>query len=268
VVDDASTEGDPQGIVGRLGDGRIRAVRHDRNRGPAAARNTGIRLGTGALVFPLDADDRLDPRCLERLADVFVEDPAATFAYPDLALFGARTGLWASDVRDVPALLRSQWLPGPGCLFRRAVWDQVGGYCEAPAIRAGNEDWEFYLAAAEVGFRARHVSEPLYQYRISAVSTSTRLRYNNAATREFIYARHRALFDRHRAGSRFLADGYRISAWASLARGQRLRAVRLAATSCRLDPGRRAPWTVLARSLAPESILAAGRRLRAAGPGT
>jgi glycosyltransferase involved in cell wall biosynthesis len=265
VVDDGSSSFGLDQVVERLGDERIRYVRHLANRGPAAARNTGIRSGTSPLIFPLDSDDRLEPTCLERLTGVLLKDPAADCVYPDFALFGAETGIWAYDVRDVPALLQSQWLPGPGCLYRRTLWERVGGYCEDAALRPGNEDWEFYLAAAEVGLVARHVPEPLYGYRVSPVSTSTRLRDDNAATREFIYARHRDLFDRHRLGGQFRSEGYLVSAWESLARGERRRAIRLAARSWRLDPIRVRTWTVLARSLVPEAVLRIGRRIRARG---
>ncbi|GAJ04263.1 unnamed protein product, partial [marine sediment metagenome] len=56
VVDDGSTDGTEE-IVKSFTDPRIRYLRHDRKRGPAAARNTGIREAKGNHIAFLDSDD-------------------------------------------------------------------------------------------------------------------------------------------------------------------------------------------------------------------
>ena len=45
-------------------------VRHDRNRGVAAARNSGLEAATGDYVSFVDADDFLEPHSLEKIAQV------------------------------------------------------------------------------------------------------------------------------------------------------------------------------------------------------
>lgn len=68
IVDDASTDRGPS-IAHRFGeaDHRVRIVRHDRNRGLAAARNTGITHARAPFIHFLDADDWLLPDGLARL---------------------------------------------------------------------------------------------------------------------------------------------------------------------------------------------------------
>ena len=261
VVDDGSTEGDIAGTVDSIADPRIRLHRFDQNRGLAAARNAGIRLGSGPIILPLDSDDLLDPRFLERLSPALLASEVDC-VFGDLALFGDVDGTLEYQVRDIPTLLTRQWLPGPGCLYRRTFWERAGGYCEHDRLRPGNEDWDFYLSAAEVGFVARHVPEALYRYRVSGASMGMRLRYVNHETRDFIYLRHRALFDRYRKGGRFRSAGYRVSARESLARGERGRALRLALKAWILDPRVTIPLGLAVRALLPTRVLDAARRFR------
>jgi PGF-CTERM protein len=56
IVDDASEE-DTAAVVDGYDDERIRLLAHDRNRGAAAARNTGIEHARGEYVAMLDDDD-------------------------------------------------------------------------------------------------------------------------------------------------------------------------------------------------------------------
>ena len=45
----------------------VKILRHERNRGLSAARNTGLEHSTGDYVYFLDSDDEITPDCLERL---------------------------------------------------------------------------------------------------------------------------------------------------------------------------------------------------------
>jgi glycosyltransferase involved in cell wall biosynthesis len=67
IVDDASASPVPQ-----RSDRRIRVVRHERNLGPAAARNTGARAATGRYLTFLDDDDLFAPERLELSLDRLV----------------------------------------------------------------------------------------------------------------------------------------------------------------------------------------------------
>ncbi len=70
VVDDGSTDGTGEAVAA-LTDPRIRLIRHDKNRGGSAARNTGIRAGSAPYVAFLDSDDEWLPTKLERQLAVF-----------------------------------------------------------------------------------------------------------------------------------------------------------------------------------------------------
>ena len=68
VVDDGSIDDTAAIVSGIAGhDLRVRLLRHPRNRGASAARNTALAAARGHWVAVLDADDRYAPERLERL---------------------------------------------------------------------------------------------------------------------------------------------------------------------------------------------------------
>ncbi|RMD60851.1 MAG: glycosyltransferase family 2 protein [Alphaproteobacteria bacterium] len=80
VVDDGSRD-DSVAVVRRYRDPRVRLVRHQHNRGVAAARNTGVAAARGRYVAFLDSDDVAYP---DRLA----RQVAFLDAHPDVAAVG------------------------------------------------------------------------------------------------------------------------------------------------------------------------------------
>jgi glycosyltransferase involved in cell wall biosynthesis len=74
VVDDGSVP-DLMPILDAFNDGRIRYLRHESNRGEAAARNTGILNARGDYLAFLDDDDEWRPDKLQLQLDVFTRSP-------------------------------------------------------------------------------------------------------------------------------------------------------------------------------------------------
>lgn len=71
-VDDASPDGSIrrlEEVLARYPDRRehVRLIRHDRNLGLPAARNSGLAVARGEYVFHCDSDDYVDPGMLEQL---------------------------------------------------------------------------------------------------------------------------------------------------------------------------------------------------------
>lgn len=253
VIDDGSVLDDSLDIVETHGDPRIEVVRHSGSLGPGAARNTGIRRAASEFIAPVDCDDRLTPVFLERLLPVLQNDPAADLVFPDFEVFGEASGQLRHRAGSAEELLIEQWLPGPGCLYRRRLWERVGGYCEAEELRGGDEDWDFYLTASSSGFVARHVPELLYRYRVHPGSLSATLtRYRRSDTAEFLYRRHQRQYDAIAARGRFLAKGCLDAAEASRVRGEVRRALALALKSWLHSPRSMKPaatvWLTLSGS--------------------
>ncbi len=252
VVDDASTHGNVKESISQVDDPRISLISLAQNQGLGAARNIGIKAARSQLILPLDSDDRLHPLFLETTLRALCDHSNVDCVFTDFQLFGISDEIWTYSVRSPSEILNVQWIPGPGTLMRKRVWEGVGGYDEVPAPFCGNEDWDFWIAAVKNGLKAVHIPEPLYHYRRTAHSMSvSSLLYYDYVTRERIYARHKAFFDYHKAGKRFRAGGYLRSATASVSRRERLRAVRLALCGAVLQPRSDAFLDIIYRALVP-----------------
>ena len=50
-------------------------LKHEKNRGLSAARNTGIKAATGDYFYLLDSDDEITPVCIEKLISLVIKHP-------------------------------------------------------------------------------------------------------------------------------------------------------------------------------------------------
>jgi len=167
VVDDCSPYTPADSVLSPSSHKRIRVVRHDRNLGIGATRNTAARLSSGELLFPVDGDDLLHPSYLEKTVKA-LQDADADAAYTDVQIFGKYSQV-CTPVPDVASILAGGY-PFNTFLYTRELFQAVGGYADMPI-----EDTDFWLSALELGKRFAYVPEPLYFYRKHDSSfTSTR----------------------------------------------------------------------------------------------
>lgn len=146
----------------------VLVVAHRLNRGLAEARNTGIALARGELVFVLDADNVLYPHGLARLVAALEADPGASFAYGLLERFDGTdsVGLVSVGPWEPERLRVANWVDAMA-LVRRQALRAVGGYTTDPRLH-GWEDYDLWCALAGRGERGAHVPDVVGRYRISA----------------------------------------------------------------------------------------------------
>ena len=132
------------------------------NGGPASARNYGISKARARDIFPLDADDILDPTCLEKTTRVLEEDPGASIVNFWYEGFGDMDFTIGTESCGLKEILSGNTLCG-NALFRKEVWEDVGGYDES--FQEGYEDWDFWISALEKGHRINVIQEVLCRYR-------------------------------------------------------------------------------------------------------
>ena len=143
---------------------RALLVRHVRNEGLAAARNTAFTLARADRIFVLDADNVLYPAALAKL-DRALRFSGRAAAYSQLELFGAASGLGLADVWH-PRFFEIGNYVDAMALIARDTWTRVGGY----TALHGWEDYDFWCKCVEAGLGAVFVPEVLCRYRVHASS--------------------------------------------------------------------------------------------------
>lgn len=197
VVDDGSTD-DTSAVLATLDAASVRVI-HQPNRGPAAARNTGIAAAAGELIALLDADDIALPQRLATQTAALAKDPdlaLVSSGYEWIDEAGQRLPWPYHSWRHYPDLnqLRTWLFDCPivpsATMLRRSAWSSAGGFSEH---LIGPEDWEFWMRLALSGQHMAWNPEVLCHYRrvrASVSSSAYRMAEHSIMALEGIVARH------------------------------------------------------------------------------
>lgn len=163
ILDDASTDGSSELLrEWSLRDKRILLHQSNRRLGLSGSSNAVVLKSRASVVARMDADDIAHPDRLRQQWNVLEN-------HPDVALIGTLcNGIDACGKvvrpRDRWRLVRrSSYSPFPhgSAMFRREVFDQIGGYDETAV---GGEDRDLFLRMASRG-RVLTLPDVLYSYR-------------------------------------------------------------------------------------------------------
>jgi hypothetical protein len=161
------------------------------NAGLAAARNNGIRAARGQYILPLDADNRLAPGFIPAAIAVLKTKSDVGVVYGDRLEFGARSGRAHIPTFNLNLLLRSNYIDACA-VYRREVWSSCGGYDAGAAVL---EDWEFWIAAAQAGWRFFRLDEVTFEYRVRPNSMLALAGLDvQSSTHNYILRKHRTLY--------------------------------------------------------------------------
>jgi mycofactocin system glycosyltransferase len=163
VVDDGSVD---RGVMDVARKGGASALRHERSRGPAAARNTGWRQATTELVAFVDADCQPADGWLEQLLPHF-DDPAVAAVAPriiatvpptlpaTLAFYEAARPSLDRGTQEATVRPRSPvpFVPTAALVVRRDALEELNGFDER--LRFG-EDVDFIWRLVAAGWTVRY----------------------------------------------------------------------------------------------------------------
>jgi len=201
VVDDGSTDGSAA-IVQGFGD-KLTCI-HQRNRGPAAARNAGLQIARGEIIAFLDADDLWPAGKLACQQERLAADGAL-----DVALGHTQFMQQEEGAGEAVALINEpypQYLLG-SALFRRSVFARVGGFDETLRYC---DDWDWFLRAQELGVAMQMYQEVALCYR----RHQNNLTRSPHSRRELLKLLRKSLARRRRQGG----EAFALPAWFDIAR--------------------------------------------------
>jgi glycosyltransferase involved in cell wall biosynthesis len=180
VVDDHSTADNPEGVVARVGRGRVEFHRQPGNVGVVDNLNTCLRRSRGELVHVLHGDDFVLDGFYATLGDVMSEHPEAGAAYcrflyvdEEGAVIDAAPREPASSgvlVDGAHFLATEQRIMTPCMVVRRSVYERLGGFDDRLACA---EDWEMWVRVASC-FPVYYEERPLACYRVHGESNTGR----------------------------------------------------------------------------------------------
>lgn len=181
VVDDCSTQDDPESLVKDIGRGRISFYRNPHNLGLLANWDTCIRRSRGEWVHLLHQDDLVLPGFYEQLRKGIEFNPNVGAAFSRFTYFD-EDGFWtnlANIERKTPGILEN-WLEAiatqqrvqfPAIVVRRSVYEKLGGFC--PEARSA-ADWEMWKRIA-AHYPIWYEPQTLACFRLHSNSTSSNL---------------------------------------------------------------------------------------------
>ena len=191
IVDDCSADETPE-VAARYTDPRVRAFRHIRNSGAAAARNTGIANSRGEYIAFLDDDDEYLPTKIEKQAQVLDAASAdvgmvyvwCNFVGADGKTIGTRCRMDEGYVFEEALALRLILGIGTSSMTRAAVFEDIGGFDEALFV---GEDLDFLCRFARQ-FKILSVPEVLVRLHVGHPQVTTPTRNHLQERLHFTYS--------------------------------------------------------------------------------
>lgn len=170
VIDDGSTDRTAQVLAGY--EGRGLEIRRQANQGQVRTLNEAWRAARGEYLAYLSSDDLLLPQALERLVAELDAHPEAVCVFPNSDLIDANSRRIRTAVCRpfdlAETVITQECFIGPGALFRRSAFEQLGGWREDMKLAPDREFWIRLTALGEI----RMLDESLALYRTHPEATS------------------------------------------------------------------------------------------------
>lgn len=191
VIDDRSTQDNPEEVVQRIGKGRVEFFRQEVNQGVTGNFNTCVRRSRGELVHLLHGDDYVLPGFYDQVG-------AAARAHSDVALYATRSFIVDEEdellelsgriekletpTAEIGNLAYFNPLRTPTIVLRRSLYELQGGFDDR-LCHVG--DWEMWLRAISNG-QGLMLNKPLTGYRMFAGNDTGRLARSGENIRDYL----------------------------------------------------------------------------------
>ena len=138
----------------------------------ATACNIGVNASNGEYIVRIDADDWVDAEFIQLESEYLDSHPETDAVWCDYIAAHQQP----TDSGEGCEIFTLENMPQPvlehacGAMYRRSVFDHLGGYDEELEFQEGYDFWQRFYKA---GYIADHLTKPLYIYRRGHASMST-----------------------------------------------------------------------------------------------
>jgi glycosyltransferase involved in cell wall biosynthesis len=185
IVNDGSTDNTENVAKNYLAkDDRFKYI-YQQNDGSSSARNAGISLAKGEYILPLDADDLINDKYIEKALNSYKDNKNLKLVYCKANKFGTQNMYWDLEPYSYQNLLINNCI-FCSAVYRKSSWEQIGGY--NTHFKKGLEDWDFWIRLLNIESEVFQIPEILFYYRIKEESRNTLIQHDDIETyRELIY---------------------------------------------------------------------------------
>lgn len=153
----------------RFGDRRIRYIRHQTNKGLAAALNSGFRRARGKYLTWTSDDNLYAAEALELMIG-YSEEKKADMVYADYYLISPKGHVLRCVFNRTPEYLETANCIGFCFLYKKSIYESIGDYKETDKFKY-IEDYDYWLRV-KGGFKIEKLNRCLYFTRIHPGSLS------------------------------------------------------------------------------------------------
>jgi glycosyltransferase involved in cell wall biosynthesis len=166
VLDDCSTDNTEELIDEmKKKDKRIRYIRHEKNKGPAVARNSGIKNAKGEYIAFQDSDDEWLPEKLEKQIKIFRKEK-----HNIGVVYTGMLRIRNNKIKNIPPkfikknegyihkeLLKGNFIGNPSVVIRKECFKKIGYF---NVILPCLEDWDLFIRISKF-YNFKYIPENL-----------------------------------------------------------------------------------------------------------
>ena len=165
IVDDGSSDNTEE-VLNSFKDKRIIYIRHDRNKGASAARNTGLKVASGEYIAFQDSDDEWIPDKLEKQIKVFEAAPSEVgvvytsfwkYLNNNEKIYIPNPKIKLKEKYIFKELLKHNFIGLPTAIIRKECFEKVGRFDEELSCL---EDWDLFIRISRY-YQFMFIDEPL-----------------------------------------------------------------------------------------------------------
>ncbi len=157
---------------------QVKIIHHEKNRGIAAARNTGLKYATGEYIIHCDSDDWVEPDMYEKMVFLATKQNCDVVICDYIGVYETKEIIYKQPIPTNKEILLCRILEGSihngmwNKLIRKEMYSSLDSLCTE-----GNNMWEDVAMVSRLLYfvtKIGYVAEPLYYYNQTNISAYTK----------------------------------------------------------------------------------------------